>query len=47
MLWGMESHVIERFGQAGVPKEKVSMTKDTYYFVSASNGPAEFISRFR
>ena len=23
------------------------MTKDTYYFVSASNGPAEFISRFR
>ena len=47
MLWGVESHVIERFGQAGVPKEKVSMTKDTYYFVSASNGPAEFISRFR
>ena len=47
MLWGEESSVIERFGQAGVPKEKVSMTKDTYYFVSASNGPAEFISRFR
>lgn len=47
MLWGMESHVIERFGQAGVPREKVSMTKDTYYFVSASNGPADFISRFR
>ena len=47
MLWGVESHVIERFGQAGVPKEKLSMTKDTYYFVSASNGPAEFISRFR
>ena len=47
MLWGVESHVIERFAQAGVPKEKVSMTKDTFYFVSASNGPAEFISRFR
>jgi len=47
MLWGVESHVIERFGRAGVPKEKVSMTKDTYYFVSASNGPAEFIRRFR
>jgi ubiquinone/menaquinone biosynthesis C-methylase UbiE len=47
MLWGVESHIIERFGQAGVPKEKVSMTKDTYYFVSASNGPADFISRFR
>jgi ubiquinone/menaquinone biosynthesis C-methylase UbiE len=47
MLWGVESHVIDRFGQAGVPKEKVSMTKDTYYFVSASKGPAEFVSRFR
>jgi len=47
MLWGEESHIIERFGQAGVPEEKVSMTKDTYYFVSASKGPAEFISRFR
>ena len=47
MLWGVESSVIERFGQAGVPEEKVSMTKDTFYFVSASNGPTEFISRFR
>jgi len=47
MLWGVESHVMERFTQAGVPKEKVSMTKDTYYFVSASNGPAEFIGLFR
>jgi ubiquinone/menaquinone biosynthesis C-methylase UbiE len=47
MQWGVESSVIERFGQAGVPKEKVSMTKDTYYFVSATNGPEEFVSRFR
>ena len=47
MLWGVESHVIERFAQAGVPEENVSMTKDTYYFVSANKGPADFISRFR
>lgn len=47
MLWGVDSHVVERFGQAGVPKEKVSMTKDTYYFVSASQGPAEFVGLFR
>jgi SAM-dependent methyltransferase len=47
MLWGVESSVIERFGRAGVPEEKVSMSKDTYYFVSASKGPAEFISLFR
>jgi ubiquinone/menaquinone biosynthesis C-methylase UbiE len=47
MLWGLESHVIERFGQAGVRKEKVSMTKDTYYFVSSSKGPADLIGIFR
>jgi SAM-dependent methyltransferase len=47
MLWGVDSHVIERFGQAGVPEENVSMTKDTYYFVSASKGPADFIGVFR
>lgn len=47
MLWGVESHILERFGRAGVPKEKVSMTKSTYYFLSASEGPAEFITRLR
>jgi ubiquinone/menaquinone biosynthesis C-methylase UbiE len=47
MLWGVESHVMDRFGQAGVPQEKVSMTKDTYYFLSPNKGPAEFISLFR
>src|SRR5215469_16039246 len=32
MLWGVENHIIERFGQAGVPAERISMVKDTYYF---------------
>ena len=47
MLWGSESHVLERFAQAGVPKESVSMTKETYYFVSASKSPADFVDMFR
>jgi SAM-dependent methyltransferase len=47
MLWGVDSHVNERLGQAGVRKENVSMTKDTYYFVSATRGPADFIGVFR
>ena len=47
MLWGVESHVIERFGNAGVPREKISMAKDTYYFLSPSKGPAEFIGLFK
>jgi hypothetical protein len=29
MTWGVESHTIERFGQAGVPKDNISMTRDT------------------
>ena len=39
MTWGVESHIVERFGQAGVPKEKISMGKDTYSFVSPDVGP--------
>jgi ubiquinone/menaquinone biosynthesis C-methylase UbiE len=47
MLWGVESHIIERFGQAGVPKEKISMVRDTYVFESSEVGPTEYIDLFR
>ena len=43
MTWGVETHVIERFAQAGVPKEKISMVKDTYSFISPDKSPTEFI----
>ena len=46
MTWGVESHIIERFGQAGVPKEKISMVADTYYFASPEKGPSQFIATF-
>jgi ubiquinone/menaquinone biosynthesis C-methylase UbiE len=46
MTWGVESHIIERFEQAGVPKEKVSMVKDTYYFASSEKSPTQFIELF-
>ena len=46
MLWGVESNIVERFGQAGVPAEKISMVKDTYYFSSADKSPEEFIELF-
>jgi hypothetical protein len=42
----MESHIVERFGQAGVPKESISMVKDTYYFTSPDKCPAQFIDLF-
>jgi SAM-dependent methyltransferase len=32
MTWGVESNVIERFTAAGVPREQVSFTRDTWWF---------------
>src|SRR5205809_629364 len=46
MTWGVESHIIERFGQARVPREKITMLKDTYSFISPEVGPTEFIDLF-
>jgi ubiquinone/menaquinone biosynthesis C-methylase UbiE len=47
MTWGMDTHIIERFGQAGVPKENISMTKDTYHFISPDKSPADFVELLR
>ena len=47
MTWGVESHVLERFGQAGVPSENISMTRDTFYFASPDARPESFIEIFR
>lgn len=46
MLWGVESNVVERFKQAGVPEENISFAKDTYTF-KAPFSPAEFVNRFK
>ena len=47
MTWGVDTHVVERFGQAGVPRESISMVKDTDRFVSDDKGPAEFVELLR
>ena len=47
MTWGVETHIIERFGQAGVPREKISMVKDTYSFISPDRSPTQVIESFR
>lgn len=46
MTWGVAPNVVERFGQAGVPREKVSTANDTYVFASADVGPEEYIDIF-
>jgi ubiquinone/menaquinone biosynthesis C-methylase UbiE len=46
MTWGMQTHILERFGQAGIPKENISMVTDTYYFAHSEKSPTEFIELF-
>jgi len=46
MLWGVESNVIERFGAAGIAKEKVSFVRDTFVF-NSPDSPAAFVDSFR
>lgn len=46
MLWGVESHVIERFTAAGIPAANISFLRDTYTF--KFNGTAsEFVRLFK
>ncbi len=47
MTWGVDTQVIERFGQAGVSKDKISLVKDTYLFISPDKSPAQVVESFR
>src|SRR6185295_8488666 len=47
MTWGVDTHIEERFGQAGISKEKISMVRDTYHFISPDKSPAHIIEAFR
>jgi ubiquinone/menaquinone biosynthesis C-methylase UbiE len=45
MTWGLESHVLERFGAAGVPKQNITCEKDTYTFNFEGSSSA-FVDEF-
>ncbi|HYI77699.1 MAG TPA: methyltransferase domain-containing protein [Chryseolinea sp.] len=46
MLWGVESNVIERFTNAGIPKENISFDRETFTF-NAPYSPSEFVNTFK
>jgi ubiquinone/menaquinone biosynthesis C-methylase UbiE len=46
MLWGIENHITERFGKAGISPEKISFVKDTYTF-NAPFSPSALVERFK
>lgn len=46
MTWGVEDNVIERFGAAGIPDDKIAFSRETYNF-QYPGSPAEFVDVFR
>ncbi|WP_192903887.1 class I SAM-dependent methyltransferase [Panacibacter ginsenosidivorans] len=46
MTWGVESNVIERFGNAGIPKEDISFAREIYTF-NADCSPSDFVALFK
>jgi len=46
MTWGIEPNVIERFVKAGVPPDRVSFARDTYWFNFAGT-PSDLVDIFR
>lgn len=46
MLWGVEDHVVERFEKAGIPKENISFSRETFTF-NAPYSPSSFVNTFK
>jgi len=46
MLWGVESHVLERFAAAGVDAANVAFARDTFVF-DFPGTPAQYVDEFR
>lgn len=46
MTWGVEEDVVERFGAAGVPKENISFSRDTFTFEFPGTA-GEYVDLFR
>src|SRR5262249_37398145 len=46
MTWGIESHVTERFGGAGVAPDRVSFARETFTF-NYPGTPSAFLDEFR
>src|SRR3954453_12471911 len=47
VTWGVESNVIERFGEAGIPADQIKMEKEAFHFMGGGTSPAEYIDAFR
>lgn len=46
VLWGVEENVLERFGAAGIPEDRISCERDTYLF-TFDGTTSEYLDVFR
>jgi len=46
MTWGVDSHIVERFGKAGIPAGSITMTRDTYLFTKTGVTPEQYVDLF-
>jgi ubiquinone/menaquinone biosynthesis C-methylase UbiE len=46
MTWGIEANVLERFGNAGVAKDRISFARETFTF-NYPGSPSAFVEEFR
>ncbi len=46
MKWGLEAEIVERFGAAGIPADRISFAKDSYCF-DYPGAPSELLDSFR
>ena len=46
MTWGVDADVVERFGDAGVPAEQISLERDTDVF-NYPGTPSEYLAEFK
>jgi SAM-dependent methyltransferase len=46
MLWGVDEHVVERFGAAGIPEDRITLEPDTFVF-EQPRPPTDFLAAFR
>jgi len=47
MTWGLHTHIVERFSQAGVSEERITIVKDVFNFESPDKTPAQVVELFR
>lgn len=46
MTWGVEANVVERFGNAGIPKENITFSRETFTF-ETDDRPTSLFETFR